>query len=73
MTLSNFIEGLQIVQKYYDGDGYHIGADHDKVYLYPTKRPLSTTDVERMRVLDWFQPEMSSEEYDPTEGWMAYL
>ena len=79
MKLSNFIEGLKILQPYYDdGDGYHIGAEHDQFYAYATNRPLTPEDQKKMCDLDWFQPEsgFSSESeginYDPDDGWSAF-
>jgi hypothetical protein len=77
MKLSNFIEGLKTLQPYYtDGDGYHIGAEHDQFDAYTTDKPLTREDQLRMCELGWFQPEggMSSEcgEYDPDNGWSAF-
>lgn len=74
MKLSNFIKGLKTLQPYYkDGDGYHIGAEHDQFYAYRTERPLTPEDVQKMRDLGWFQPEQEDgAEYDPENGWSAY-
>lgn len=74
MKLSNFIEGLKILQPHYEGcDGYHIGAEHDQFYAYQTDKPLRPEDVKRMRELGWFQPEQEEdEEYDPENGWSAF-
>lgn len=72
MKLDKFIDGLLILQPYYDQvDGYHIGAEHDQFYAYKTDRPLSPEDVQKMRDLGWFQPEQE-EEYDPENGWSAF-
>jgi hypothetical protein len=72
MKLSSFIEGLKTLQPYYkDGDGFHIGAEHDQFYAYQTDRPLTPEDVQKMRDLGWFQPEQKSEAYDPENGWSA--
>jgi hypothetical protein len=74
MKLSDFIEGLKTLQPYYDGgDGYHIGAGHDQFYAYRTDKPLSPEDVEKMKFLGWFQPDMKGgSEYDHEEGWSAF-
>lgn len=73
MKLSNFIEGLKILQPYYlGGDGFHIGAEHDQFYCYQTDSPLTPEDVQKMRDLGWFQPETGDDEYDPQEGWSAF-
>ena len=73
--LSKFIRALQIFQKYYDKDGFHIGAEHDQFYVYPTDRPLSEEDLKTVVVLGWFQEEVEHEDdfkpsdYNPEEGW----
>ena len=77
MKLSNFIDGLSILRPYYtDGDGYHIGAEHDQFYAYATDKPLTPEDQQRMVALGWFQPGygMSEDEgeYDPDNGWSAF-
>ena len=74
MKLSNFIEGLKTLQPYYEGgDGYHIGAEHDQFYAYKTDKPLTQEDVQKMRVLGWFQSgQDDGTEYDPEDGWTAF-
>jgi len=78
MKLSKFIEGLKTLQPYYkDGDGYHIGAEHDQFYAYATERPLTTEDVQKMCALGWFQDEeggISEDggEYYPDSGWSCF-
>jgi hypothetical protein len=75
MKFSNFIEGLQILQPYYNEDGYNIAAEHDQFYAYPTDRPLPTEAVAKLVELGWFQPECGfkkPEDYQPKEGWSAF-
>lgn len=76
MRLNRFIEGLQILSKYYDKlDGHHTGAEHDQFYAYQTDRPLTDEDLNRMVELGWFQPECgfeSAADYKPSEGWSAF-
>lgn len=77
MKLSNFVEGLKVLQPYYiNGDGYHIGAEHDQFYAYKTDIPLTEKDQKRMVELGWFQPESGmseyNEDYDPENGWSAF-
>ena len=76
MKLGEFIDGLNILRPYYkDGDGYHIGAEHDVFYAYKTERPLSDEDVKKMVELGWFQEDGIHEgegEYSPDEGWSAF-
>jgi hypothetical protein len=73
MQLSKIIEGLTVLSKYYDKDGYHTGAEHDQFYTYATDRPVSPDDVANLKELGWFQPDMEDDaEYDPEEGWSAF-
>ncbi len=71
MKLNDFIDGLLTLRQYYtDPNGYHIGSEHDQLYAYKTDKPLSETDVERMRALGWFQPDQDYDApYDPENGW----
>lgn len=80
MILSKFIEGLQVLQPYYDKDGFDIGAEHDIAYIYKTDRPLSVADVAKMVELGWHQPDaqvgdgdFEVKHYDPEDGWGAYV
>ena len=65
---------MKTLQPYYkDGDGYHICAEHDQFYAYQTESPLTPEDVQKMRDLDWFQPEQEDgATYDPESGWSAF-
>lgn len=78
MILSKFIEGLNILRKYYKEDGYKICAEHDIFYAYSTDSPLSPEDLQKMIDLGWFQEGLSSgdefaaSDYDPGEGWAAF-
>lgn len=80
MNLKDFIEGVEILQKYYkDPNGYHLSAEHDQVYLGSTDRPVAAADVKRLHKLGWFQPDMldedgeASPEYDPNDGWSTFV
>jgi len=73
MRLNQFIQGLKILLPHYNQpDGYHLGADHDVIYLYATDTPLSPEEFEKMNELGFFQ-DISQDEYDPNESWMAYI
>jgi hypothetical protein len=80
VKLGDFIGGLTTLRPYYkDGDGYHLGAEHDVFYAYATDRPLSPNDVQRMRDLGWFQSEVDDDDdgnhgqYDPEGTWSAFV
>jgi len=82
MKLSEFLEGLTILKPHYKGgDGFHLGAEHDVFYAYATDTPLTTSEVERMVELGWFQEEaivdddgeFKAANYIPEEGWQAYV
>lgn len=78
MKLSELVQGIQILSTYYDDpDGYHVGAEHDVLYLYATDRPLSEEDVKSMLALGWFQESGASSEdepeaYDAEEAWQSF-
>jgi hypothetical protein len=72
MKLDEFIDGLAILRRYFDKDGYHIGAEHDIFYVYKTDRPMSFADATAMQELGWHQPEAEDGPYDPDEGWAAF-
>lgn len=76
MNLKNFIAGLQILQAHFkDGDGFHIGAEHDQFYVYKTHTPLEPSEVAALVELGWFQPDCDFEkpgDYDPQEGWSVF-
>ena len=75
MNLKNFMDGLQALLPYYEKpDDYHLGAEHDQIYVYRTDKPLSANDVQTMRDLGWFQPEQDDgEDYDPGMGWTTFV
>lgn len=75
---ASVIQGLSILQKYRDEpDGFHIGADHDVIYAYPTDEPVSDDDLTGLISLGWYQEdadwgdseEFQAEHYSITESW----
>jgi len=81
MELDKFIEGLQTLQPYYDKpNGFHIGAEHDIFYAYPTDKPLPKEAIDKMIELGWHQPEVDmgddkdfeAKHYDAKEGWAIF-
>lgn len=79
MTLNKIIAGIQILQPYYaKPDGYHMGAEHDAIFMFATDLPVSDEDCKRLAELGWFQEEAEEDEhenrvYDPEESWTAYV
>jgi hypothetical protein len=75
MNMDNFIRGITILQAYFDQpDGYHIGAEHDQFYIYPTDQPLTALGVKELFAIGWFQPDAEDTDvYDPEQGWSAYV
>lgn len=73
MNLKNLVEGIEILRKHFDNpDGYHLGAEHDQVYIYATDKPLDAENVTALRSLGWFQPDTSEDDYAPEESWSAF-
>ena len=81
MQLNKFIEGLAILSQYYDKpDGYHLSADHDIIYIYPTDKSVPDADLKRLIELGFFQPDVDTDDdrysvgfYQAGEGWAAYV
>lgn len=77
MKLSDILTGISVLRPYYDDpDGYHVGADHDVIYMYATDRLMSADDVARMRELGWKQLDDQDEDepvYDHEESWSCYV
>jgi len=80
-----FIAGLLILGKYYNKpDGYHLGAEHDIIYVYTTDRPIDNEDdLKQLYLLGFHQDEVKAAynlpvdqkytTYDPKEGWSIYV
>jgi hypothetical protein len=75
MKTKNFIEGINILSKYYtDIEGWHLNCEHDQFYCNTTDTELTKEDVEKMRELGWFQPdEEDTSGYNIEDGWSAFL
>ncbi len=76
MKTKDFLSGLTILMPYYDQpDGYHLGADHDVIYVYATEKPVSPEDVAKLVELGFHQPGGANSdggEYSPHESWEAF-
>ena len=84
MILSELREGLEILSRYFDKDGYHTAAEHDVFYVYATNRPVVEPDLSRLIKLGWFQDVDTSDDdesesgdfeakhYNPEESWQAF-
>lgn len=67
MTINQLINGAAIFKKYFeDPDGYHIAAEHDQIFVYPTDFPISGEDLFELRKGGWFQEDVHSDEDDPS-------
>lgn len=79
MTTVAVIEGIQILNKYRDKQGYDLGAEHDVIYCFSTDRPVSEEDIVLLRSLGWTQEEVPEDDdgnpgpYDPEQGWAIYV
>lgn len=82
MQLFDFRKGLEILSQHFDNpSGFHIGAEHDAFYVYPTDRQMNPENILKMIELGWFQEHderdynnsFSLKDYRPTESWCAYL
>lgn len=56
MKNKNFIEGVNILNKYCEDDSYSICAEHDEIY-YHTDYPTTEDDHNRLLELGWNEVE----------------
>jgi len=82
MRTKDFIEGLGILQPYYDNPyDCNLCAEHDVIYIYSTDTPVPEPLVKRLCELGFFQEDVELGEdedfgpkhYDPEEGWAVYV
>ena len=79
MSLKNFADGLAIIRAFYnDQDGYHIGAEHDQIYLYATDVPMDAAAIAKLQEIGWFQDEAENDAdgkpiYDPSSSWSVFV
>ena len=78
MSLKNFADGLAIIRAFYDDqDGYHIGAEHDQIYLYATDVPMDADSIAKLRELGWFQSDEDDADgkpiYAPSSSWSVFV
>lgn len=79
MDLKDFADGIAIIRAFYDDpDGYHIGAEHDQIYLYATDVPVDAASIAKLQELGWFQSDAESDAngapiYDPASSWSTFV
>jgi hypothetical protein len=79
VNLKNFADGLAIIRAFYDDqDGYHIGAEHDQIYLYATDVPMDAAAIAKLQEIGWFQDEAENDAdgkpiYDPSSSWSVFV
>lgn len=80
MNTKNFIEGITLLQSYRSNqDDYYLHAENDIIYIHPTDARIITSDVNKLLNLGWYQEHFTGEEetwaeqYNPKEGWVAYV
>lgn len=80
MKTSNIIEGMVTLLPYYDHqNGYHTECIYKNLRMFPTDRPLSEEDLNKMISLDWYQDipgyngyNFKPEHYRQDEAWISY-
>lgn len=84
MTTKGIVEGLLLLEKYYDADtaGYNTTAGYKKIIAYSTSRPVSQPDIERLIKLGWYQEDKLGEpdedgnfhagQYNPDSSWYCF-
>ena len=68
MTVTNIIEGLQIVQKSKPSNesDYHFRAEHDQIFVGSLEWEMSDEDKTRLEELGW-------EANEDVDGWSTIL
>lgn len=76
----NFIEGLNILQKYMkDDEKQNLYCHRDVFYFNKTDNRISNTDLDKLVNLGWFQEDAEYEDdytifsYEPSCGWTWYV
>ena len=81
MSTGNLIEGLLILQPFYDKpNGFNTGANHDVIYAYATSTKLNEKIIQAMINLGWHQEhderdygeDFKLEDYRQDESWYFY-
>lgn len=71
---NNVLRGMEILLQHFDNPaGYHIGAEHEIIYVYATDKPLDAETVKELEELGWIQEDAAGDEYDPEAGWSTYV
>lgn len=81
MKTCDIVEGIQILAKYRNKQGWDLGAAHDVIYCFATDKPVGAEDLQRLVDLGWCQEDadydpgegFKVENYDPEESWTAYV
>lgn len=75
-NLNKVIEGLQILDCYYDEKANPMKARQDQIWMDVTDFPVKPEDAQKMIDLGWLQPEntklSSADQYDPDDYWLIY-
>lgn len=68
MTVTNIIEGLQLIQKSKPAkeSDYHFRAEHDEIFVGSIEWEMSNADKARMEELGWSADE-------DVDGWRAIV
>jgi hypothetical protein len=68
MGMEKLIKSMEIFAKYAKGFGL-VGAEHDLIFVYPTKK-MTKSDILKVTELGWTQdPEGKHIDYDKSKPW----
>ncbi len=80
MIIDDLVQGLQILRPHYSDDREpRMRAPEDELNLPPTTTVLDEAEVERLRSMSWYQPDVEDAfadggpTYDPKLGWALNL
>jgi len=64
MKTKELIEGMNILSKYYEQNGFNTGAEHDVIYMYEPDMDITLEDFAKLLELGWDQED---------GGWKAFV
>lgn len=75
MNLKDIMRGLEILKPHFNDEaGYHMGAEHDQIYVYATDKPLPIEAAKELMKLGWFQPDTDDDAgYSLDDGWSCFV
>ena len=79
MKTKGVIEGMQIISKYYNNDGFNVKTEHEIIYMSFTDCCIESSDIKKLIEWGWFQEGITEEnedfkleDYSIEENWLCF-